>query len=289
MRCMRWAGSIEGICKRKLSMNQNQFQTEWQTTSNRFVAYFDILGFKNLVLHNTHAEMLERFDILLKVVNGMQTMNAIPMQPHPNNKSWTNGNIREFVFSDSIILFSEADDMNSALKIIIASAAVIIGSFAADLPLKGAIAHGEMTVDINRSLFYGKPLINSYLLHDELKMYGAIVHDSAEKKFDEYELLNSPMLLLHHTCPLKEASVKHYINNWVWLYDFLKFSKQRDAVNLPETKTFLAETIKDLYHSVSGSTRKYVDNTLLSIQLMEKLNSDPNTKAINEMILKTMK
>jgi hypothetical protein len=262
---------------------------KWKDTDSRFVAFFDILGFKELVFNNTHNEMLLKIDTLLQLVNEVSSgMNSRKVKPTNFNHSWTNGNIKEFIFSDSIVLFSESDDVNSAAKILVASSAIIIGSMIAELPIKGAIAHGEITVNIDKSIFYGKPLINSYTLHDELKMYGTIIHNSAERIFDKYDLLNTPMIFRHETCPLKLGNVNHHLTNWVWLYDVLKMSKYKGTEDMLDLNIFLDNATKEMYFGVSGSTRKYVENTIDSINIMKKLTKLETTKIFNKALIDNM-
>ena len=40
----------------------NKKQTKWLSTCKRFVAYLDIMGFRDMVLRNTHEEVLETME-----------------------------------------------------------------------------------------------------------------------------------------------------------------------------------------------------------------------------------
>jgi hypothetical protein len=51
-----------------------------------------------------------------------------------------------------------------------------------NIPLKGAIAFGNFSANWDQSVFFGKPLIDAFELHNDLDMYCAILHSSAEKK-----------------------------------------------------------------------------------------------------------
>lgn len=54
--------------------------------------------------------------------------------------------------------------------------------FISKIPFRGSIAYGEMTVDLENSIFFGQPLIDAYLLGEQLQSYGIACHASAEKK-----------------------------------------------------------------------------------------------------------
>ena len=64
-----------------------------------------------------------------------------------------------------------------------------------------------MTLDTKNSIFFGQPLIDSYLLQDELCFYGIIGHASAEEAIMSQE--NIPPFISNYTCPLKNANCVH--------------------------------------------------------------------------------
>ena len=60
------------------------------------------------------------------------------------------------------------------------------------IPIKGVIAQGIFSYDKENELYFGKPLVDAYLLHEELKYYGIVVHNTAEKTIKKYQNSNNP-------------------------------------------------------------------------------------------------
>ena len=82
--------------------------------------------------------------------------------------------------------------------------------------MKGAISCGDMSVNINQQIFFGQPLIDAYLLQEDVLFYGIVLHNSAERKLNEFgeDLLGYER---YHDClvSLKSGRIRHYILDWV--------------------------------------------------------------------------
>jgi hypothetical protein len=90
--------------------------------------------------------------------------------------------VRTALFSDSILLISETDERDSAFNLIYHSNVLFRYCIMNNIPLKGAIAFGNFSANWDQSVFFGQPLIDAFELHNDLDMYCAILHSSAEKK-----------------------------------------------------------------------------------------------------------
>src|ERR1035437_6528279 len=88
--------------------------TAWKKTDKRFVAFFDILGFKELVLKNSHEEILGKLESLKWLLQVIQKT-VIPTFEGSNVYE---NHTRPITFSDSIIIFSKEDKFNDAVKIL---------------------------------------------------------------------------------------------------------------------------------------------------------------------------
>ncbi|MEZ4922165.1 MAG: hypothetical protein R2780_03250 [Crocinitomicaceae bacterium] len=119
-------------------------------------------------------------------------------------------------------------------------------------PTKGAISYGRFTADFEKSIFYGQPLIDAYLLQDELYYYGIIAD-------------NNVQAFLGQNDKIETSEVDHY---FLWTETPLK----RGMVNHLNIKldSLTEDQLNDLYNHVSGSVRKYVDNTIKMYELMNK-------------------
>lgn len=218
----------------------------WKKTSNRYVAFLDILGFKELVLKSEHEVLLKRLEKISSVLDML------------NTKITPLGLTKVISFSDSILIISNDDSFECA-KQIVKNVNWVLGSCISELlPLKGAIAHGKFTADFEKSIFFGQPLIDSYLLQDELKLYGAILHHSAEQELLKLKSDEISNFLTSYNGPINNLKIRHFFLNYISAIDYVyKGNKKRE------------ELCKNLYNSVSGIPRKYVDNTIEFIKFID--------------------
>jgi hypothetical protein len=215
----------------------------WNNTENRFVAFFDILGFKDLVENNTHLNVLDKLYSLKKTLSHIEDpTNNKGLAEKEMDKDQT----KVITFSDSIIVFSKSDKYNDALKVIYDAYNIVRDSVEKGIPIKGSIAYGQITVDFNKSLFFGKPIIDAYLLHEELQMITAIFHHSFEVKIQEYidELIGC--VFSDYKANLKSGRVTHAVMH---PYDGAAIVKH-------------IEELTKIYKFVSGRSRLYIDNTI---------------------------
>ena len=198
----------------------------------RYVAYMDVMGFKDMVARNPHDVIGEKLQKLLLFISELI-----------NNK----GSIFSSIFSDSIYFFT-SDDKQTTLKALIEILSKVMKyALSVGLPMKGAIAKGEVSIDLVKNLTFGQPLIDAYLIEESIVLYGVVIHNSVESIVREKTFQN---YVLETKIPLKSGTASHYILRW-WRND-LKESQQ---------------LVRDIRLSVSDSPRRYIDNTL---DLMDK-------------------
>ena len=136
-------------------------------TSSRFVVFLDIMGFKDKVAHKEHVTVLEK-------LKSFQSRIASYVAQEGNL------NIQLTQFSDSVILFSADTRITSLNALASITTNVMISALELNFPLKGAIAKGKVTCDLQKQLFFGQALIDAYLLQEDVKSYSVLVHHSAE-------------------------------------------------------------------------------------------------------------
>jgi hypothetical protein len=219
---------------------------EWNVKASRFVGFFDVLGFKELMLRESHDEVSKK----------LQSIHEISDAMHDKDGS-DEVMLRCVKFSDSIVLITNDDSKEAGEIIIRASAWILAGALAKLIPMKGSMAYGTFTADFDNSLYLGQPLIDAYLLQNELKMYGCILHHTAEKKLKELDAIRNSILCIAYNTPMSSGSVKHMNINWL---DPLKYFN----IDIPHLQ-------ESLYLSVSGIPRKYVDNTCSFSEFVNKV------------------
>jgi hypothetical protein len=220
--------------------------SQWKNQNERYVAFIDILGFKELVMRETHEEVSRKLYEIRKIIEMLEKQDRGEVE------------LKTVQFSDSIIQITSDGSPRSAHELLLSTSWLLSGCLANRLPVKGSIAFGMMTSDCEHSLYFGQPLIDAVLLQEDLKLYGMILHHTAE-----YQMLKLCETTLRQFCvqyetPLSGAIVKHW--NIDWTHPAKKLS---NPINMSTLETFL-------YCSVSGNPRKYVDNTFAFVRNIEK-------------------
>lgn len=210
--------------------------TDWLVTTERYVVFLDIMGFKEMVIRNTHNDIY----LKLKDISEMG--------------SFIGEVIKEVfvtIFSDSIVLFSKDNSEKSYREITKAALVLLAKSIKLGLGIKGGLAKGVITVDRNRQIYFGQPLIDAYLLEEDLNYYGLVVHHSAENDIKEYKTIHSNSYYLKCKTYFKSSQIIHYNLDW-----FCAYGEDRK-----KSTEELNKYLDNIAMSVSGNPRKYIDNT----------------------------
>ena len=205
-------------------------------TRDRFVAFLDIMGFKDRVARNNHEVILNELEVFQSNISQYVSYHQ-------------DANVQLALFSDSILIYSQNDTPESLHALADITNHIMMYAIQQErpIPLKGAIAAGRMTCNQTKQLYFGQALIDAYLLEENVKYYGVLVHHSAEKylKMSEFPEFRDV------SAPLKGGEISHYELKW---YDTIINSDERN----PKT---VDECLQNLRLTVSDEPRKYIDNT----------------------------
>jgi hypothetical protein len=202
-----------------------------------------------------------------KITNMFQSLSPTIEKVGVSAKEWLKNQTNELVnkdingsfpivfpisFSDSIILISNNNSILSAIFMLSNVEQIFSAAIDARIPMKGAIAYGEMTAEIKKDwpLYFGQPLIDAYELHKELQLYGVVLHHTMEQYLKKIRMIGTTKdvkSIIMYPLPMKFGNINHYTIDWT-----LDLGKNKDPVEL----------VSNLYNNVSGEPRKYVDNTL---------------------------
>ena len=219
---------------------------KWPITTKRYVCFLDIMGFKELVNRRSHKQV---FSLMKKLSDAKEVVRET-FDDHEDI------GYRDILyttsFSDSIVIFTKDNSKASYIAIQVASAYLFEKAMSKGIPLKGALAFGEMSIDKDTQIFFGQPLIDAFLLQDDVFYYGVVVHNSAEAIVAKNMKSKS---FKDISTPLKSGSIMHYNLNW---FDYMKDEGQKDGV-LVKKFDKLVNKHRGL---TSGRPRKYLDNTI---------------------------
>jgi hypothetical protein len=216
----------------------------WEITTDRYVVYIDIMGFKDMVARTPHIEIYE----LMKRID--------EIKKHVESVKWIKdreGLVKTTTYSDSIILYSKDDNYESFDFLVSTTAGLMHYLFIEGIPFKGAVAFGTMTLDSEKSIFFGQPLIDAYLLQDELYYYGVVFHATAESKIENLGH-DWPPFTSQYPCDFKGGSTKHMA-----IYPL--YTKQKEDGEYYDKYLKFEKAVNSLRLKTSGTLRKYIDNT----------------------------
>lgn len=227
---------------------------DWEDDCNRYIGFIDIMGFKDLVARRPHQEIKH---MLLQMNQTRRILLKILGRDHKAGTVKEDTRVRSISFSDSIVFVTKSDLPEDLFNLSVALKICQEAAIQSGLPTKGAISHGKLTIDFDRSIFFGQPLIDAYLLQEQLFYYGIIADNNAEARLKTLMEEKSGDFEHNHfirlSTPLKSGKVNH-------------FNVRLNSIQ--------ADQLDYLYDSVSGTARKYVDNTIEIYNLMNPGKSE---------------
>ncbi len=236
-----------------MTEKQEQKGKNWVTTDSRFVVFLDIMGFKDFVARNTHQHV---YEMMSKLSDSKEIVDTF--LDDYNDDKYKNRGLYTTSFSDSLILFSK-DDSPISLEILEVSTSFLLAeAMMNSIPMKGAIAHGVVSVNKKQQIYFGQPIIDAYLLQEEVNYYGVVLHNSVDSylnKISREKETNIKQKFIEIKTPLKTGSIMH--NNINWFKSLKELKEEESKIN--EKFENLITNLKTI---TSGSPRKYIDNTI---------------------------
>jgi len=254
-------------------MDKNQKNiNERDITAERFVAIFDILGFKNRVMRDKHENIYND----LKAIQVNESVLHDTLGKQSVKELFVGSGIHIVKFSDSIILFSENNSVESFIYFLISARFVFASVLKKDFLVKGGMAYGDVSLDRDKQLYFGQPIIDAYSLQKEVDYIGVVAHNSIDgfkqQEIDKtnkfYPVLNQ--LLFEGKCPLKKSGLITHLNlNW-----FRKLVDNENEKGADDIKKDIIIRLKKYYLGVAGSPRRYIENTIDFLNKNEEINLD---------------
>ncbi len=237
-------------------------EQKWKNKTNRFILFFDILGFKDMVSRSNHDNIFKKLNALKRTSDYLEALPDSGEKPK-SVKTIEKNQTRNITFSDSIIFFSKGDTYLDARKILIDAYLILDTAFRNSIHIKGAISYGLITADFDNSLFFGQPIIDAFLLHEELNLLSVVIDHNAEMKFSSLgKKADNYNVLKDYKVPMKYGKVNHKL---------VCFNNKKHL-------TTGIEYLKKLYLLTSGRPRIYIDNTIELLNWRLKEETDSNKK-----------
>lgn len=245
--------------------DKKNVKTKWRPTDKRFVGFLDILGFKDLVARNTHSDIYKKLNEISSTKSFLENIDSDTKSEYKIDDA----EIYIVTFSDSIVVFSKNDNVANFQYFLVSIRWLVAKTLENGTPLKGGIAHGEISLNQKEQIYFGQPIIDAYNVEGDVNYLGVVCHDSIDmyitsNKASIIELMKEEYLaslIREFKTPLKSGKTVHYNVNWLRV---LKYSNNNNSDEL-EDKELLkkaSDIVTKFRLTSSGSPRNYIDNSL---------------------------
>jgi len=185
------------------------------TEGNRYVAFFDILGFKNWVetegSHKVFVYIRDFLNLMIRASMPKSIVNAdMTVDLESSVISYIN-------FSDTIVFYSRDDSYEAFCSMLKVCAefinVVICGPTRA---IRGALSYGEFYADPENSAYVGQALIDAYEFEKKQHWLGASLHSSIEGTTNFIRAQKEfPRLIVQSLVHIKGSFNKPFCVNWI--------------------------------------------------------------------------
>ena len=221
-----------------------------------YLAFLDLLGFKEIVKNRSCSEIVNIFEEIKKqyVIGKSESENStsIPVIPPEN--------IMYYIMSDSICIYIK-DDVKNALPVLLG---LCLGfqlrmlSFSTPVLVRGSIAHGGLYSD--QRVLFGPALVEAYQREEKLARYPRII--IPKHIIDEHE-----EVIMHTFAAsgfLYPEQDGFYVTNYLSVLCGQKF-RQHDRDNLiqfvkDKLKTAIDPSIREKYLYLEGWLNYHMNN-----------------------------
>lgn len=235
-------------------MSIKETYKDWSESAERLILYADIMGFKNRVLTTEHKVLRQSLQIFREEF----TKQTSPLQIEDY--------LRFVQFSDSILAVAQSADKKMLNLITKFGVRLMQMSSEMGFPIKGVLSKGMFTFDTENQLYFGQPLVDAYLLHEEIKFYGIVVHHTAEnlvKQFGGNDYCNNQIFIA-------KGKVNHY---------HLRWNMFKKTLDKGDNTTTCIKWLDNIAETVSGEPRMYIDHTKEILEC-DKKTQKPSAKKL---------
>lgn len=129
---------------------------------NRLLAFFDILGFKNILQSKDLVSLYKEYSTFIDMAN-TEVFGNVPTMKGSKNSAVSNFD-KSIIFSDSILLISyDIDDIENINKFILGCIQLMQKAIEFGFILRGAIGYGNAIYDKEKSIFLSKEFAELYV------------------------------------------------------------------------------------------------------------------------------
>lgn len=248
-----------------------------------YIAFFDILGFKNLVHSNELNKVTSIYFILFESVMrqlSVQLLSKDELTSQYFQIETQSNPIKSIIVSDNVVLWVEDLSIRSFVMLSTTIESMLQLGFSCGLPLRGAISSGSFSVmKLNDNVsIIGKPLIEAFSSEANQNWAGCVLNNSAFEQL-KYSCVNSEQEwkialshfhnLIRYDVPSKLDNINQYVINWTNAIDNIErveksFESFRSSNNNSKTLEVVNNT-KTFYKYAKGISQNKKDELLNEI------------------------
>ncbi len=192
---------------------------------NKTVSFLDFLGFKNHINNTPLLELAKKYQQVIINADAMNRKFQTDLRPslftqlkHNDTFCWKK------IFSDSIILVSKDNSVESCLMLLLYTWKIMQACLASKMPVRGGIVNDEFFMDKEHDIFLGKALTKAYELENQQDWIGISIDDSINKRFQNiFSFKDIPYwdnVFLFYDVPLKNGLTKR-MRTINWRFNFV--------------------------------------------------------------------
>ena len=246
---------------------------------NGFVGFFDILGYKEIIIKNEIDHVSKIITDILEVLPTKALDSVISIYPEGTTKEVIKrplAKLQSKLISDSILLAysDDAPPMPPVVQTMVFLhyvSRLLRLSFEKGLPLRGAIDRGEYFLSDSGQCFAGKPLINCYQLGGSLDLAGCAITDDCVQYIFETAKLDKAnkaislfkSFMLSHLAPMKDGQSQELslIN---WFFPLTDWDAKPDDI-----RTWIIDSFHAHNKQISPAVISKVTNTEIMLHRMK--------------------
>lgn len=228
----------------------------------RYVAFFDMLGFKEA----TKRDIDEAWGALEDLRVSMEdSLNLFVKTPNQIIIKSNNDRIMATNFSDSVLIFTMENTVEDLHRILIAIAHFFAKSLHRCVPLRGGISYGAFKCNFEKNLFCGPTLIRAYELGQSAQWSGIIVDDEVAERYYKNPIKSfATSVIEQRIIPVKyECKIR---KEKLWVFNWVLPHKANFKVDGPVSPQLYSAAFESLFKSSYENWPEYIqaiyDNTV---------------------------
>ncbi|PIS26298.1 MAG: hypothetical protein COT45_00970 [bacterium (Candidatus Stahlbacteria) CG08_land_8_20_14_0_20_40_26] len=234
-----------------------KYNMDNQEKYKRYVAHFDMLGFKNATLRNPD----EAWKALSSLRACMDRVLELHIKVLSTNEIISN-RIKAYIFSDSILIFTLRDEPKDLISMLVLTSQIFADSLHACIPLRGGISYGDFFFNLDLHLFCGTPFVKAYEIGEMVQWSGIVVDKAVAEHYQKNPFPKSrgSPIIIQWDVPVKPYGKKKF-----WVVNWSVIFRRNFKKELPISVQDYYEAFKSLfgpYENLPADVKAKYENTV---------------------------